>query len=109
MPPVYRITTAGHEPTPEQRDRERTYLIMMAIRFVAVILAVVLPGMWRVAPVVLGVFLPYVAVVLVNAVRTKDRSAPGQDVALRPRVAAPMQRPSPEDARSRLPIPPKDG
>lgn len=82
--PVYRVTTVGHEPTREQRGRERTYLIMMGIRFVAVILAVVLPGWWRVIPVVLGTFLPYVAVVLVNAVRTREPDA-GQELQVRAR------------------------
>lgn len=75
--PVYRITTAGHEPTPEQRRRELTYLVMMGVRFVAVILAVIVPGWWRLVPVALGVVLPYVAVVLVNAANTKQPSQTG--------------------------------
>ncbi len=94
--PVYRITTAGHEPTPEQLGRERTYLVMMGIRFVAIVLAVILPGWWRLLPVALGVVLPYVAVVLVNAVHTKQPSRPA--VSEPPREILTWQ-PPPNDPR----------
>lgn len=96
--PVYRITTAGHEPTPEQRRRALTYLIMMGVRFVAVILAVIVPGWWRLVPVALGVVLPYVAVVLVNAANTKQPGQPGVTVA---QPAAPAWRPHTDEPPGR--------
>lgn len=68
---VHRITTAQPGPTREQLGRERTYLFMMFTRMVAIVVAVVVPGIWRAIAIVLGVFLPYIAVVLVNAVRTR--------------------------------------
>ncbi len=52
-------------------SRERTYLVMMGTRMVAIVVAVVVPGVWRWIAIALGVFLPYVAVVLVNAARTR--------------------------------------
>ncbi len=55
--------------------RERTYLFMMGTRMVAIVVAVVVPGIWRWIAIALGVFLPYIAVVLVNAVRTRGTEA----------------------------------
>jgi Flp pilus assembly protein TadB len=68
---VHRITTAQPGASPDLVSRERTYLVMMGTRMVAIIVAVVVPGIWRWIAIALGVFLPYIAVVLVNAVRTK--------------------------------------
>ena len=68
---VHRITSAQPGPTAEQLGRERTYLFMMGTRMVAIVVAVVVPGIWRWIAIVLGVFLPYLAVVMVNAVRTR--------------------------------------
>ena len=56
-------------------SRERTYLAMMATRMVAIVVAVVVPGVWRWIAIALGVFLPYIAVVLVNAARTRGTEA----------------------------------
>jgi len=68
---VHRITSAQPGPTAEQMGRERTYLFMMGTRMVAIVVAVVVPGIWRWIAIVLGTFLPYIAVVLVNSVRTR--------------------------------------
>ena len=68
---IHRITTAQPDASPDLVNRERTYLLMMGTRMVAIVVAVVVPGVWRWIAIALGVFLPYIAVVLVNAVRTK--------------------------------------
>ena len=68
---VHRITSAQPDASPDLVRRERTYLLMMGTRMVAIVVAVVVPGVWRWIAIALGVFLPYIAVVLVNAVRTK--------------------------------------
>lgn len=52
-------------------SRERTYLIMMAIRMVAIVVAVMVPGFWRWVAIAAGVLLPYIAVVLVNQAHTR--------------------------------------
>lgn len=65
---VHRITTAAPAQTREQAARQRTYLILMGTRMVAIVVAVVVPGFWRWIAVVIGVAFPYLAVVLVNAV-----------------------------------------
>lgn len=70
-PQVHRITSADPGPSRDLRARERTYLIMMSIRFVAIIVAVVVPGFWRWVAIAAGTILPYIAVVTVNAARTK--------------------------------------
>ena len=69
---VHRITSAQPGPSADLKSRERTYLIMMATRMAAIVVAVVVPGIWRWIAIVLGVFLPYIAVVMVNAVKVRD-------------------------------------
>lgn len=65
------VTTAGRSPREEQRERERRYLITMALRLVCFILAIVLFGVglpWVAAFAVAGsLILPWVAVVAANA------------------------------------------
>jgi Flp pilus assembly protein TadB len=68
---VHRITSAQPGPSRDLVSRERAYLIMMGTRMVAIVVAVVVPGVWRWVAIALGVFLPYIAVVLVNAARTR--------------------------------------
>lgn len=68
---MHRITSAEPGPSADLVSRERTYLFMMGTRMVAIVAAVVVPGIWRWIAIVLGVFLPYIAVVLVNAARTR--------------------------------------
>lgn len=43
----------------------------MGLRMVAIVVAVVVPGVWRWIAVVAGIALPYFAVVLVNAVKVR--------------------------------------
>lgn len=93
---VHRITTAQPGPSADLVSRERTYLLMMGTRMVAIVVAVVVPGPWRWIAIAAGVFLPYVAVVLVNAARTRPTEddppvfVPEQRVALsdRPFIVA---------------------
>ena len=68
---IHRITSAQPDASPDLVNRERTYLLMMGTRMVAIVVAVVVPGVWRWIAIALGVFLPYIAGVLGNAVRTK--------------------------------------
>jgi hypothetical protein len=50
-------------------------LVLMATRMVAIVVAVVTPGLWRWVAIAAGVLLPYIAVVLVNATRTRGTEA----------------------------------
>ena len=65
------VTTAGRSPREEQRERERRYLMTMAVRVLCFILAIVLFGVglrWVAAFAVAGsLILPWVAVVAANA------------------------------------------
>jgi Flp pilus assembly protein TadB len=72
---VHRITSANPDPSAELVSRERTYLAMMGARMVAIVVAVVVPGIWRWVAIAAGVLLPYVAVVLVNQAKTRGTSA----------------------------------
>jgi hypothetical protein len=62
------VTTALISPAEERNRRQRRYLITMAVRVVAFILAIVLTTGWiRVVMVTLALVLPWVAVVAANA------------------------------------------
>jgi Flp pilus assembly protein TadB len=66
------VTTAPISPGDERRGRERRYLITMAVRLVAFIVAVVFATGWiRVIAVILALVLPWVAVVMANAGPTR--------------------------------------
>ncbi|KOG52477.1 DUF3099 domain-containing protein [Streptomyces rimosus] len=75
----FRITGARRGLTEDVRGRQRRYVISMSVRTVAVVLTAVLWNIERhvaIATLVLGVVLPYVAVVVANAGRENVRSLP---------------------------------
>jgi hypothetical protein len=80
---VFRITGTAAGLTDDVRGRQRRYMISMSIRTLSFILAVVL---WNVsAPLawialVLGLVLPYVAVVVANAGRENARGLPSSRI-----------------------------
>lgn len=68
-----RITTAASSPKADIAARQRRYVVSMAIRTVCFIGAVAVgAGVLRWVLVAAAVLLPYVAVVMANAVTTKD-------------------------------------
>ncbi|MBV9099371.1 MAG: DUF3099 domain-containing protein [Frankiaceae bacterium] len=73
------ITTAPPSPAKERRDRERRYLITMAIRVVCFVLAIVLFGIRQRLlagfAVAGSLILPWVAVVAANAGPTRNPGA----------------------------------
>lgn len=91
---VFRITGARTGLDEDVRGRQRRYIISMTVRTVAVILTAAL---WNVArPVaigalILGAFLPYVAVVIANAGR---ENAPGLPTTFVPAPYRPALEPS---------------
>ncbi|WP_049580545.1 DUF3099 domain-containing protein [Streptomyces sp. SBT349] len=76
---VYRITGARQSLDDDVRGRQRRYIISMLVRTLAVVLTLLL---WNVSrplasvTLVLGVVLPYVAVVIANAGRENAPSLP---------------------------------
>lgn len=106
---VFRITGARQSLDDDVRGRQRRYVISMSVRTVSVILAAVLWNVQRpvaLVALVLGILLPYVAVVIANAGRENAPSLPSTFVAAppRPMIAPPRQdgseKPFPEDAES---------
>lgn len=76
---VFRITGARQSLADDVRGRQRRYVISMLIRTLSVVLTVVLWNVQRplaVAMLVLGVGLPYVAVVIANAGRERAPDLP---------------------------------
>lgn len=69
---VQSVTTAPESLADEQAARIRRYLFTMGIRTTCFVLAVVTSGWVRWTCVVLAVVLPYIAVVLANAVRPRS-------------------------------------
>ncbi|GAB3957503.1 DUF3099 domain-containing protein [Streptomyces sparsus] len=86
---VYRITGARQGLAEDVRGRERRYVISMLLRAASVALTVLLWNVQRplaVAALVLGVALPYVAVVIANAGRERSPAIPSSFVSVPPRV-----------------------
>jgi hypothetical protein len=76
------VTSAGKSPREEQRERQRRYLVTMALRVACFILAIVLvalgvPWEFSALAIAASLILPWVAVVAANAgpTRTVDRPA----------------------------------
>jgi hypothetical protein len=68
-----RITTAGSSRGDEIAGRQRRYLLAMAVRTGCVVAAVSVGDTWfRWVLIAGGVLIPYVAVVLANAVNSRD-------------------------------------
>ena len=89
---AYSITGARDPHSQELNGRIRRYLISMGIRTVCVVLAVVVPGPLRWVFIVGAIGLPYVAVIMANAVGprrgTRGGPAPVRKIAL---TAVPVQ------------------
>ncbi|MFF8368229.1 DUF3099 domain-containing protein [Streptomyces lydicus] len=76
---TFRITGARQGLSEDVRGRQRRYVISMGVRTVAVLLTVVLWNVERpvaIATLVLGMALPYIAVVIANAGRENAPSLP---------------------------------
>lgn len=91
---VFRITGARQGLQDDVRARQRRYIISMSVRTVSVVLAAVLWNVERhvaMVALVLGILLPYVAVVIANAGRENAPGLPSTFVrdAGRPMIGAP--------------------
>ncbi|MET7937327.1 DUF3099 domain-containing protein [Streptomyces sp. NPDC005322] len=99
---VFRITGARQGLDADVRGRQRRYVISMSVRTVAVVLAAVLWNVERhvaIVALVLGVVLPYIAVVIANAGRENAPSLPATFIAMPPRPMLISARESePEDS-----------
>ncbi|MEU2284355.1 DUF3099 domain-containing protein [Streptomyces sp. NPDC013178] len=97
---VFRITGARQGLQDDVRGRQRRYVISMSIRTVSVILAAVLWNVERhvaVVALVLGLVLPYIAVVIANAGR---ENAPGLPSTFLATPTRPVIAPPPADGGS---------
>ncbi len=76
--PVQSVTSAPQSAADDQGERIRRYLTAMGLRLVCSVLALLASGWLRWTFVVAAVILPYIAVVLANAVgpRTGELVAP---------------------------------
>jgi hypothetical protein len=93
---VFRITGARQGLDEDIRGRQRRYVISMSVRTVSVILAATLWNVERhvaLVALVLGILLPYIAVVIANAGRENAPSLPSTFVAApsRPMIAPPRE------------------
>ncbi|MFD3476400.1 DUF3099 domain-containing protein [Streptomyces sp. NPDC058695] len=91
---VFRITGARQGLADDVRGRQRRYVISMSVRTLAVILGAALWNVERpvaIVALVLGLLLPYVAVVIANAGRENVPSLPSTFVTtpMRPMLSAP--------------------
>ncbi|MFD7995203.1 DUF3099 domain-containing protein [Streptomyces mexicanus] len=91
---VFRITGARTGLQEDVRGRQRRYVISMSIRTVSVLLAVALWNVERyvaMAALVLGLVLPYIAVVIANAGRENAPKLPSTFVSVptKPMITGP--------------------
>jgi hypothetical protein len=91
---VFRITGARQGLQDDVRGRQRRYVISMSVRTVSVVLAAVLWNVERhvaIVALVLGMVMPYIAVVIANAGRENAPGLPSTFVATpsRPMIAPP--------------------
>ncbi|MER7350152.1 DUF3099 domain-containing protein [Streptomyces aurantiacus] len=102
---VFRITGARQGLADDVRGRQRRYVISMSVRTVSVIAAAVLWNVERhvaLVALVLGILLPYVAVVIANAGRENAPSLPSTFV---PAPSRPMLPPTASRGRDAEPVP----
>ncbi|MFF8097499.1 DUF3099 domain-containing protein [Streptomyces sp. NPDC016675] len=107
---VFRITGARTGLQEDVRGRQRRYIISMSVRTVSVVLAACLWNVERhvaIVALVLGLVLPYIAVVIANAGRENAPSLPSTFVTVPtpPMIMPPRDEdgpaaPGPEDALS---------
>ncbi|MFE2228042.1 DUF3099 domain-containing protein [Streptomyces kronopolitis] len=91
---AFRITGARQGLSDDVRGRQRRYVISMMVRTVAVVLTVVLWNVERpvaIATLVLGLALPYIAVVIANAGRENATSLPKTFIAAPTRPMLPRE------------------
>lgn len=99
---VFRITGARKGLDEDVRGRQRRYVISMLARTLAVVLTIVLWDVERplaVATLVLGMLLPYVAVVVANAGRENAPSLPSSIVPTPYRTELPPSQTRPESTQ----------
>ncbi|EPD58033.1 DUF3099 domain-containing protein [Streptomyces sp. HGB0020] len=99
---VFRITGARTSLDEDVRGRQRRYVISMSIRTVAVIMAASLWNVERhvaIVALVLGLVLPYIAVVIANAGRENAPSLPSTfvSVPMRPMIGPPRTNDGPAE------------
>jgi hypothetical protein len=87
------VTTAAKSPRDEQRERQRRYLITMAVRVVCWVLAIVLFGLglrWEGGiAVAASLILPWVAVIAANAGPRRTTETPSLYAGDRPTEIGP--------------------
>lgn len=91
---VFRITGARQSLADDVRGRQRRYVISMSLRTVSVIAAALLWNVERhvaIVALVLGMILPYIAVVIANAGRENAPGLPStfMSAPVRPMIAPP--------------------
>jgi len=70
------VTSLPPSPDEERHARAVKYTITMSVRVLCFLAIFVVPGWWRIIPVVGTVVLPYIAVVIANTATRSSASAP---------------------------------
>lgn len=95
---MYSVTSAPQSRQSDKSMRMRRYLISMSIRTLCFLLAIFLTGPARWVCVVLACVLPYIAVVMANAARSRRA---GSVPAMAPTPVAPRALAAPDDPYAR--------
>jgi hypothetical protein len=73
---VQSATSLPPSPDEERRGRVIKYTITMSVRVVCFLLIFVVPGWWRIIPVLGTIVLPYIAVVIANTATRSSAPPP---------------------------------
>ena len=83
------ITTAGRSHSLDLEERQRRYILTMAVRTACFIAFLIVPGWWKVATLIAAAVLPAIAVLLANNVDHRPPATlPPEDGADRPALPA---------------------
>ncbi len=74
--PTQSVTSLPPSPDEERHGRVIKYTITMSVRVSCFLLIFVVPGWWRLIPVIGTVVLPYIAVVIANTATRTSTAAP---------------------------------
>lgn len=93
MTDQYNVTSVGANPKEDRAHRMRFYFISMTLRFLCVASLLWVRGWWVLVPVLGAVILPYLAVMVGNAIASTGDSG-------RPERVTPQELPPPARAAS---------
>ncbi|MBC9935383.1 MULTISPECIES: DUF3099 domain-containing protein [unclassified Leucobacter] len=100
-PTEYLVTSVGETPAEERSRRMRSYYVAMSLRLLCVASLAFVRGWWIIIPALGAILLPYFAVMIGNAIGSREGSAPAE-MTPQALTGAPGEPPEPGEAAGPL-------